>query len=136
MWARLLTFSPVCCQVNWFKMNVERWKSTLNDFLWPELNRLDVSDVYFRQNDDGMCHTNWENIQFLAVKKISTCDWRQKWRIHCRRRFKTFVFFFFSSFSLEEFWKNSRTLVTINHRVAISCWKVQVAWMSFSHWRV
>ncbi|CAK9817074.1 Transposable element Tc3 transposase [Anthophora quadrimaculata] len=45
----------------------EHYQSMLSDFLWPELNPIDVSDVYFQQ-DDVTCHTTRENVQFLRSK--------------------------------------------------------------------
>lgn len=39
----------------------------LSNFLWPELNHINVSDFYF-QADSATCHITRENIQFLRSK--------------------------------------------------------------------
>jgi len=48
-------------------VNAERYQSMLSDFLWPQLNHIDVSDVYFQQ-DGATCHTTRNNITFLRSK--------------------------------------------------------------------
>jgi len=48
-------------------VNAERYQSMLSDFLWSQLNHIDVSDVYFQQNG-ATCHTTQNNITFLRSK--------------------------------------------------------------------
>ena len=36
----------------------------INEFLWPELEDMNVDDVYFQQ-DGATCHTSGETIGFL-----------------------------------------------------------------------
>ena len=39
----------------------------INGFLWPELEDMDVDDVYFQQ-DGATCHTSGETIGLLREK--------------------------------------------------------------------
>ena len=39
----------------------------INEFLWPELEDMDVDDVYFHQ-DGATCHTGGETIDLLREK--------------------------------------------------------------------
>ena len=39
----------------------------INGFLWPELEDMDVDDVYFQQ-DGATCHTGDETIGLLREK--------------------------------------------------------------------
>lgn len=48
-------------------VNAERYQSTLSDFLWSELNRIDVSDAYSQQ-DGATRYATRETIQFLRSK--------------------------------------------------------------------
>ena len=38
----------------------------INEFLWPELEDMDVADFYFQ--DDATCHTSGETIGLLREK--------------------------------------------------------------------
>ena len=48
-------------------MNGLRYRAMINDFLWPELEDIDVDDVYFQQ-DGATCHTSNETIAILQEK--------------------------------------------------------------------
>ena len=39
----------------------------INAFLWPELEDMDVDDVYFEQ-DSATCHTSGDTIDLLREK--------------------------------------------------------------------
>lgn len=39
----------------------------INDFLWPQLDVIDLDNVCF-QRDDAMCHNNHETIDLLSEK--------------------------------------------------------------------
>ncbi|CAK9801230.1 Transposable element Tc3 transposase [Anthophora plagiata] len=59
----------------------EHYQSMLSDFLWPELNCIDVSDVYFQQ-DDVTCDTTRENVQLLRSKfgqRVISCNADINW---------------------------------------------------------
>lgn len=48
-------------------VNGLRYRAMINDFLWPELEDIDVDDVYFQQ-DGATCHTSNETIAILQEK--------------------------------------------------------------------
>ena len=48
-------------------MNGLRYRTMINEFLWPELEDMDVDDVYFQQ-DSATCHTSGETIGLLREK--------------------------------------------------------------------
>ena len=39
----------------------------INEYLWPELEDMDVDDVYFQQDGDT-CHTSGETMGLLRAK--------------------------------------------------------------------
>ena len=45
-------------------VNGLRYRTMINEFLWPELEDMDVDDVYFQQ-EGAMCHTSGETIGLL-----------------------------------------------------------------------
>ena len=45
-------------------MNGLRYRTIINEFLWQDLDDMDVDDVYFQQ-DGATCHTSGENIDLL-----------------------------------------------------------------------
>ena len=48
-------------------VNGLRYRTMINEFLWPELEDMDVDDVYFQQNSTT-CHTSSETIGLLREK--------------------------------------------------------------------
>lgn len=48
-------------------VNGLRYRTMINDFLWPELDDIDVDDVYFQQ-DGATCHTSNDTIALLREK--------------------------------------------------------------------
>ena len=48
-------------------VNGLRYQTMINEFLWPELEDMDVDDVYLQQ-DGAMCHTSGETIVLLREK--------------------------------------------------------------------
>lgn len=48
-------------------VNGERYNRMINEFLWPKLEEIDTSDLYFQQ-DGATCHTTRENIALLRRK--------------------------------------------------------------------
>ena len=48
-------------------MNGLFYRTMINEFLWPELEEMDVDDVYFKQ-DGATCHTSDETIGLLREK--------------------------------------------------------------------
>ena len=48
-------------------VNGLRYRTTINKFLWIELEDMDVGDVYFRQ-DGATCHTSEETFGLLREK--------------------------------------------------------------------
>ena len=48
-------------------VNGLRYRTMINEFLWPELGDMDVDDVYFQQ-DEATCHTSEETIGLLREK--------------------------------------------------------------------
>ena len=48
-------------------VNGLRYRTMINEFLWPELKDMDVDDVYFQQ-DGATYHTSGETIGFLREK--------------------------------------------------------------------
>ena len=48
-------------------MNELRHRTMINEFLWAELEDMDVHDVYFQQ-DGATCHTSGETIDLLREK--------------------------------------------------------------------
>ena len=48
-------------------VNGLRHQTTINGFLWPELEDMDVHEVHF-QEDGATCHTTGETISFLREK--------------------------------------------------------------------
>ena len=48
-------------------MNGFRYQTMINEFLWSELEDMDVDDVYFRQNG-ATCHTSDETFGLLREK--------------------------------------------------------------------
>ena len=44
-----------------------RYQTMINEFLWPELEDMNVDDVYFPQ-DGATCHKSGETINFLRKK--------------------------------------------------------------------
>ena len=48
-------------------MNGLRYRTMINEFLWPEMEDMDVDDVYF-QHDGTTCHTTGETIGLLREK--------------------------------------------------------------------
>ena len=48
-------------------VNGLRYRTMINEFLWPELEDIDVDDVYFEQ-DSATCYTSDETIGLLRVK--------------------------------------------------------------------
>lgn len=48
-------------------MNGLRYREMINDFLWPELDGIDLDNVYFQQ-DGATCHTSNETIDLLREK--------------------------------------------------------------------
>ena len=53
----------------WAAVSVDglRYQTMINGFLWPELEDMDVDDVYFQQ-DGATCHTGDETIGLLREK--------------------------------------------------------------------
>ena len=45
-------------------MNELRYRTMINEFLWPELEDMDVDDIYSQQ-DGATCHTSGETIGLL-----------------------------------------------------------------------
>ena len=48
-------------------MNGLRYRTMVNEFLWPELEDMDVDDIYFQQ-DRAMCNTSGETIGLWRKK--------------------------------------------------------------------
>ena len=48
-------------------VNGLRYRTMFNEFVWPELEDMDVDDVYLQQ-DGAMCHTSSETIGLLREK--------------------------------------------------------------------
>ena len=48
-------------------VNGFRYRTIINEFLWPKLEDMDVDDVYF-QHEGATCHTNSKTISFLREK--------------------------------------------------------------------
>ena len=48
-------------------VNGERYCAMLEDYLWPELNELDINDMWFQQ-DDATSHTARVTIDLLKGK--------------------------------------------------------------------
>ena len=48
-------------------VNGLRYRTMLTDFFWPELDAMDVDDVYFQQ-DGATCHTAGETMALLREK--------------------------------------------------------------------
>ena len=48
-------------------VNGLRYRIMINAFLWPELEDMDVDDVYFQQNG-AMCHASGETISLFREK--------------------------------------------------------------------
>ena len=48
-------------------LNELRYRTMINKYLWPELEDMDVDNVYF-QKDGATCHTSRETISFLHEK--------------------------------------------------------------------
>ena len=48
-------------------MNGLRYQTIINEFVWPELEDMNVDDVYFQQNG-AACHTSGETIGLLREK--------------------------------------------------------------------
>ena len=48
-------------------VNGLRYRTLITEFLWPELEDMDVDDVYVQQ-DGATCHTSGETIGFLREK--------------------------------------------------------------------
>ena len=48
-------------------VNGLRYREMINDFLWPELDGIDLDNVYFQQ-DGTTCHTSNETIALLREK--------------------------------------------------------------------
>ena len=48
-------------------VNGLRYRTMINEFLWPELEDMDVGDVYLQQ-DGATCHTSSETIGLLREK--------------------------------------------------------------------
>ena len=48
-------------------MNGLRYRTMINAFLWPELEDVNVDNVYFQQ-DGATCHTSDETIDLLCEK--------------------------------------------------------------------
>ena len=50
-------------------VNVLRYRTTINEFLWSVLEDMDVDDVYFQQDGAGVTwHTSGETIGLLREK--------------------------------------------------------------------
>ena len=47
-----------------------RYRTRINEFLWPELEDIDVDDVNFQQ-DGATCNTSSETISLLCEKFLS-----------------------------------------------------------------
>ena len=47
-------------------VNGLRYQTMINGFLWPELEDMDVDDVYFQQ-DGATCHTSGKTIGLLRL---------------------------------------------------------------------
>jgi len=81
-------------------VNAERYQSMLSDFLWPQLNHIDVSDVYFQQ-DGATCHTTWNNIMFLRSKffqrVISQCRFQLASKVMWSNTIRFFLWGFLKS---------------------------------------
>ena len=48
-------------------VNGLHYRTMINEFLWPELEDMDVDDVYFQQ-DGATCHVSGEIIGLLREK--------------------------------------------------------------------
>ena len=48
-------------------VNGLRYRTIINEFLWPELEDMDVDDVYFQQ-DGATCHTSGETFGPIREK--------------------------------------------------------------------
>ena len=48
-------------------VNGLRYRTMINEFLWPEMEDMDVDDVYYQQ-DGVTCHTGGESIGLLREK--------------------------------------------------------------------
>ena len=48
-------------------VNGLRYRTMINEFLWPELEDMDMDDVYLQQ-DGATCHTSGETIGLLREK--------------------------------------------------------------------
>ena len=48
-------------------VNGLRYRTMINEFLWPELKDMDVDDVYYQQ-DSATCYTSGETIDVLREK--------------------------------------------------------------------
>jgi hypothetical protein len=59
-------------------VNGMRYRAMINDFLWPELEDIDVNDVCFQQNG-ATCHTSNKTISILQdgfLKEVFTIGHR------------------------------------------------------------
>ena len=48
-------------------VNGVRYRDMITNFLWEELNGIDLEDIFFQQ-DDATCHTADETMQLLQTK--------------------------------------------------------------------
>ena len=48
-------------------VNILRYRIIINEFSWPELEDMDVDDVYFQQ-EGATCHTSGKTIGLLLKK--------------------------------------------------------------------
>ena len=58
-----------------------RYRTMINEFLWPELEDMEVDDVYFQQNG-ATCHTSsetigllFENVPGRVISRNGDCNW-------------------------------------------------------------
>ena len=63
-------------------VNELRYRTIINEFLWPELEDIDVDDVYLQQ-DGVTCHTKGETIGLLREKfsgRVVSQNGNYNWR--------------------------------------------------------
>lgn len=65
-------------------VNAEWYRDMISNFLWPKLDDIDVSDMWFQQ-DDAICHTARETMQLLyekfpghVISRNGDVNWPQK----------------------------------------------------------
>ena len=60
-------FSRMKTTVMLLHVNGERYRAMLEDYLWPELDELDINDMWFQQ-DGAISHTARVTIDLLKGK--------------------------------------------------------------------